>query len=137
MKANSTCKGRLVVRGVLQILGMNVIRDHEKDYTEDVVQRYGMEGCKHAYTPAVGPERPLNQPEEKVLNEGEKRRYQAINGVVHLFRTSHELGHPLRGQSSREGHVQVRENSHGGGQASASLLARVHRFLHHLQAGWL
>ena len=80
IKADSTYKGRLV--------GMNVARDHEKeatisekDYTEGIVQRYGMEGCNPAYTPGVGPKLSLNQPEENLLNE-EKRRYQAITGVV-------------------------------------------------------
>ena len=55
-----------------KIFGMNVTRDREKgaitisqkDYTEDVVQLYGMEGCNLAYTPDIGPELSLNQPEE-------------------------------------------------------------------------
>ena len=34
-----------------------------------------------AYTPVVGPELSLGQP-EKLLNEEEKRRYQAITGAV-------------------------------------------------------
>ena len=75
---------------VSRILGMNVTRDHEKgtitinqkDYTENVVQRYGMKGCNPTYTPRVGPKLSLNQPEEKLLNEEEKRRYQAITGAV-------------------------------------------------------
>ena len=42
-----------------------------------------MEGCKPTYTPGVGAELSLNQPEEKLLvNEEEKRRYQAITGAV-------------------------------------------------------
>ena len=59
-----------------RILGMNVTRDREegaftisqKDNTEGVVQRYGMEDCNTAYTPRVGPELSLNQPEETLLN---------------------------------------------------------------------
>ena len=106
IKVDSTYKGRLVVQEFSQILGMNVTRNHEKgaitisqkDYTEDVVQRDGVEGCNPAYTPGVGPELSLNQPDEKVLNEEKKRHYQAINGAVHVFRTSHPLRHPLRGQ---------------------------------------
>ena len=70
IQADSTYKGRLVVQGVLQILGKNVTRDHErgaipisqKGYTEDVVQRYGMEDCNPAYTPGAGLELSLNQP---------------------------------------------------------------------------
>ena len=58
------------IDGVSRILGMNVTRDREKgtitisqkDYTEDVVQRYGMEGCNPAYAPGIEPELSLNQP---------------------------------------------------------------------------
>ena len=47
---------------VSRILNMDVTRDREigaitinqKDYTEDVVQRYGMEGCNPALIPGVG-----------------------------------------------------------------------------------
>ena len=75
---------------VSRILGMNVTRDREKGtitvnqkgYTEDVVQRYGMKSCNPVYTPGVGPELSLSQPKEKLLNEEEKRRYQAITGAV-------------------------------------------------------
>ena len=40
----------------------------------ELVQRYGMKVCSPAYTPGVGPELSLNQPEEKLLDEVEKRR---------------------------------------------------------------
>ena len=48
---------------VSRLLGMNVTRDREegtitinqKDYTEDIVQRYGIRGCNPAYTPGVRP----------------------------------------------------------------------------------
>ena len=58
------------MQGFSQILGMNFTRNFEKgaitisqkDYTEDVVQRYyGMEGCNPAYNPRVEPELSLNQ----------------------------------------------------------------------------
>ena len=97
----------------------------QKDYTEDVVQHYGMEGCSSVYN--VGPEVSLNQPEETLLNEEKKWRYQGITGVMHVFCTSHPLRHPLCGQPAYEGHVQALKNSYGGGQASACLLGRVHR----------
>ena len=75
---------------VSKTLGMNVTRDRakrtitisQKDCTDDVVQRYGMKGCNLTYTPGVGPELSLNRPEEKLLNEEEKRRYQSITGAV-------------------------------------------------------
>ena len=62
---------------VSRTLGMTVTRDRkkevitisQKDYTEDVVQRYGIEGSNPAYTPGIGPELSLNQPEKKLLNE--------------------------------------------------------------------
>ena len=61
---------------------MNVTRDGEegnitinqKDYMEDIVQRYGMRGCNPAYTPGVGPKPSLDQPEENLLNEEGKRQ---------------------------------------------------------------
>ena len=62
---------------VSRVLGMNVTRDREegnitinqKDYTGTIVQRYGMRGCNPAYTPEVGPELSLDQPEKNLLNE--------------------------------------------------------------------
>ena len=106
---------------VSRILGMNVTRDREKgaitisqkDYTKNVVQRYGMEGCNPAYTPGVGPELSLDHMEEKPLNEDEKRRRQGIIGVVHEFRPSHTLRHPLRGQPAGEGHILARQTHMG------------------------
>ena len=40
-----------------------------------------MESFNPAYTFGVGPELSLNQSEEKLLNEEEKRRYQVITGA--------------------------------------------------------
>ena len=51
---------------------------NQKDYTKDIVQSYGMRGCNPAYTPGVGPELSIDQPEENLLNEEGKRRYQSI-----------------------------------------------------------
>ena len=56
---------------VSRTLSVSVIRDRDKgaiiisqkDYMEDMVQRYGMEGCNPTYTSGVGPELSLNQPE--------------------------------------------------------------------------
>ena len=75
---------------VSRVLGINVTRDREeetitinqKDYKEDIVQRYGMRGCNSVYTPGVGPELSLDQPEENLLNEEGKRRYQSITGAA-------------------------------------------------------
>ena len=70
---------------VSRVLGMNVTSDREegtitvnqKNYTEDIVQRYGMRDYNPAYTPGVGPELSLDQPEENLLDEEGKRRYQS------------------------------------------------------------
>ena len=73
---------------VSRVLGMDVTRGREngvnaisqKDYTENVVQRFGMKGGNPAYTPRTGPGLSRKKTEEKLLNEEEKRRYQAITG---------------------------------------------------------
>ena len=73
---------------VSKVLGMIVTRDREegtitinqKNYTEDIVQRYGMWGCHPAYTPGVGLELSLDQPVENLLYEGGKRRCRSITG---------------------------------------------------------
>ena len=75
---------------VSRVLGMNVTRDrkegiitiNQKDYTEDIVRRYGVRGCNLAYTPGVGPELSRGQPQENFLNEEGKRRYHSITGTA-------------------------------------------------------
>ena len=122
---------------------MSITRDREKgtitisqkDYTEDVVQPFGMEGCNTAYHPGVELELSLNQPEKTLLNEVEKRGYQVITGAVQVFCTSPPIWHPLRSQSASEAHA--RKSSNEGGGAPASLLGRVYGLLYRLQAGRL
>ena len=97
----------------------------------ELVRRYGMEGCKLANNPGV--ELALNQPEKKLLDDVEKRRYQAMAGAVYVSWTSHPLRHPLRGQPAGDGHVTACESSHGSGEASASLLRR---FVAYKQVGF-
>ena len=78
------------VGDVSRVVGMNVTCDREKDaitisqekYRENVVQRYGMEDYNLAYTPKVGPKLSLNLPENKLMNEEEKRHYQVITEAV-------------------------------------------------------
>ena len=100
---------------VSRVLGMNVARDREegtitinqKDYTEDIVQRYGMRGCNPAYTPGVGPELSLDQPEENLLNEEGKRLYQSMMvRLCTLLTTSSTSSTSWRGQClSHLGHT--------------------------------
>ena len=49
--------------------GKGTITINQRDYTEDAIERFGKKGCNTAYTPDVGPELSLNQPEEKLLEE--------------------------------------------------------------------
>ena len=59
---------------------MNVTRDrieevftiNQRDYTEELVERFGTKGCSPAYTPGLGWEPSLNQPEETMLAEEDK-----------------------------------------------------------------
>ena len=75
---------------VSRVLGMNVTRDRKrrtitidhKDYTEDIIERFGMKGCNPAFIPGAGPELSLDQPGNNLLDEEGKRRYQSIVGAA-------------------------------------------------------
>ena len=77
-----------------RVLGINVARNREKgtitinkrDSMEDVIERFGIYDCKPMYTPGVGPELSLNQPEETLLDEEDKKRYQSITGAIKCLR---------------------------------------------------
>ena len=124
---------------VSRVLGMNVTRDREegiiminqKEYTEDIVQRYEMRGCNPAYTPGVGPELSLDQPEENLLDEEGKRRYQSITGAAiylaqacrcDILYTVNQLARAMSKPS--KAHMGVTKNI-----LRITLLGRVHRFL--------
>ena len=73
---------------VSRLLRVNIARDRKKgtitiirDYTEDVIERFGMKECHPAYTPGVGPDLSLIQREEKLMDEENKKRYQSITGA--------------------------------------------------------
>ena len=80
---------RFKTADVSRTLGMNVPCDRDKgaiaisqeDYTENVGHRYDKEVCNPAYTPGVGPELSLNQPEEKLLNKW-NRHHQIVTGTM-------------------------------------------------------
>ena len=75
---------------VSKVLGMNVTRDREsrtvtidqKDYTEDIFERYGTTNCNVALTPGVGPYIALDQPVDRLLDEQGKQRCQSIAGAL-------------------------------------------------------
>ena len=68
------------------MLGVGVTRDREKGavtitqekYTKSLLERYGMASFKSTYTPGVGKELSLDQPEERPLSKKEKQRFQVI-----------------------------------------------------------
>ena len=74
---------------VSRVVGMNVTCDREKGVitiNQKITGRMWysatMEGYNLAYTPEVGPKLSLNQPENKLMNEEEKRHNQVIKGAV-------------------------------------------------------
>ena len=62
----------------------------QEKYTKSLLERYGMASCNSTYTPGVGKELSLDQPEERLLSKEEKQRFQAITGSVMY------LGHVTR-----------------------------------------
>ena len=68
---------------VSKVLGMNVTRDRKngtitidrKDYTEDMLERYGTTNCNVVFTPGVGPDISLDQSADRLLDEQGKQRY--------------------------------------------------------------
>ena len=84
---------------VSRILGTNVTRDRkegtitigQKDYTENIVERFGMRGCDPVFTPGAGPDVSLNQPEKNLRDEKGKRRYQLIvRATMYLAQVSRQ-----------------------------------------------
>ena len=75
---------------VSKVLGMNVTRDQEngtiiidqKDYTEDIIERYGMTHGNTTFTPGVGPEISVNQPADRLLDEQGKYWDKSIAGAL-------------------------------------------------------
>ena len=70
------------------VLGMEIKRDLERGtltisqeaYSKSILERFGMSECKPSNTPGYGPELSNQQPDETLLNEEEKKRYQGIVG---------------------------------------------------------
>ena len=65
----------------------------QEKYTKSLLERYGMASWNSTYTPGVGKELSLDQPEERPLSKEEKQRFQAITGsVMYLGQvTRHEI----------------------------------------------
>lgn len=72
------------------ILGMTVTRDYEtgtlsitqKNYVNNIIERFGMEDCNPVHTPGYGAELSNDQPEETLLGATGTKLYQAMEGSV-------------------------------------------------------
>ena len=72
------------------VLGVGVTHHREKGtvtitqgkYTKFLLERCGMASYNSAYTPGVGKELSLDQPEKRLLIKKEKQGFQAITGSV-------------------------------------------------------
>ena len=88
-------KGKLMSRfkmsgmgDVSRVLGMQVTRDNQagsltitqEDYTRGLLVKHGMQDCRPLGTPGYGKELSLVQPEESLLDDEAKRRFQSIVG---------------------------------------------------------
>ena len=80
---------RVLVTNVSREREKGTITIDQKDYTEDIVEGFGMKDCNPAFTPGAGPELSLNQPETNLLDEKRKGRYQSIvGGTMYLAQVS-------------------------------------------------
>ena len=65
------------------VVGMGVTRDRDKGtvtitqekYTKSLLERYCMATCNSTYTPRVGKDLSLDQPEERLRKWEEKQRF--------------------------------------------------------------
>ena len=72
------------------VLDMEIKRDLERGtltisqeaYYKSILGRFGMSECKPTNTPGYGPELSNQQPDETLLDEEEKKRYQGIVGCL-------------------------------------------------------
>lgn len=56
-----------------------------RDKTKDAIERFDIKSCGLVYITGMGPELSLNQAEEILLYEEDKKRNQSITGVVMYF----------------------------------------------------
>ena len=78
------------MEAVSLVLAMEIKRDLERGtltisqeaYSRSILERFGMSECKPVNTPGYGPELFNQQPDEALLDEEEKKRYQGIVGCL-------------------------------------------------------
>lgn len=59
----------------------NLVID-QKHYVEGIVDKLGTKGCNYIAPPGYGTEIPLEQSHSNVLDDDQKKGYQAITGSV-------------------------------------------------------
>ena len=87
----------VVVVGVTHYREKGTATITQGNYTKSPQERYGMGTCNPSYTPGVGSELSLNQPEEKLLNKEDKQCFQTIMAsVMYLDRvTRYDILYPV------------------------------------------
>ena len=91
VKANLKQRFKMTDMGAVSlVLGVETKRNLERgtltisqeDYSKSILERVGMSECKPTNTPRYGPEISNQQPDETLLDEEEKKRYQDIVGCL-------------------------------------------------------
>ena len=95
------------------VLGTGVTRDREKgtvtitleNYTNSLLERYGMASCNSTYTPGVGKELSLDQSEERLLSKEGKTAFPGHHGQRNVPWKGDSQGHRVRRQPTGKGDV--------------------------------
>ena len=119
---------------------MGVTRDRKKgtvaitqdNYTKSLLERYGMGNYNPTYTPGVESELSLDQPEEKLSEQGGQSAFSGHHGQRGVPRTGKSLRHPVLRRPTGEGDVHTFQGSHGGGQAPTSPPGQDNGLRHHV-----
>ena len=111
----------------------------QEKYTKSLLERYGMASWNSTYTPGVGKELSLDQPEERPLSKEEKQRFQTITGSVTYLgnvtrydilyavnRLARAMSKPLKAHMAAAKHLP-----------GTSLPGRDGGFRHHVHTRWL
>ena len=112
---------------VSRVLGMQVTRESQagsltitqEDYTRGLLVKHGMQDCRPLGTPGYGKELSLVQPEESLLDDEAKRRFQAIfDSTMYLSQvTRYDISYSVN-QLARAMSKLVIKGARGNGQAS-------------------
>lgn len=95
---------------------------NQRDYRENVTERFSMKDFKSAYTPGEGPNLYLYQSKENLLDEEEKNRCQPITGVVVYLGKVWYYDILFAIKTAGEGTVQAFKSLHASGQELSNLV---------------